>query len=156
MILKKNSQTEVPYRLAWARTYLKKFGLLENSSRGIWSLTEKANSIEEVDPAEVVRFDRALDRIDAPRGKTEDATALEISAAEGWKDRLSAVLTKKLDPAAFEQLLQWILRESGSIQVEVTGRTGDGYALSCLDCRIQPWTACISNKYTKNNINIKQ
>ncbi len=36
----KSSQTEVGYRLAWARTYLRKFGLLENSSRGVWSLTE--------------------------------------------------------------------------------------------------------------------
>jgi restriction system protein len=26
--------TKLQYRLAWARTYLKKFGLLENSSRG--------------------------------------------------------------------------------------------------------------------------
>ena len=33
----KSSQTEVGYRLAWARTYLKKYGLLENSSRGVWS-----------------------------------------------------------------------------------------------------------------------
>lgn len=28
----KSSQTEVGYRLAWARTYLRKYGLLENSS----------------------------------------------------------------------------------------------------------------------------
>ena len=31
----KPSQTEVEYRLAWARTYLKKYGLLDNSERGI-------------------------------------------------------------------------------------------------------------------------
>src|SRR5580700_4157754 len=34
--------TEVAYRLAWARSYLKKFGLLENSQRGVWSLTAQA------------------------------------------------------------------------------------------------------------------
>jgi len=39
---------------------------------------------------------------------------------------LSAILTQDLDPAAFERLVQRILRESGFIQVEVTGRTGDG------------------------------
>ena len=38
----KSNRTEVAYRLAWARTYLKKFGLLENSSRGVWTLTPKA------------------------------------------------------------------------------------------------------------------
>ena len=31
---------EVDYRLAWSRTYLKKYGLLENSSRGIWALSK--------------------------------------------------------------------------------------------------------------------
>lgn len=39
---------------------------------------------------------------------------------------MSAILTQDLDPAAFERLVQRILRESGFIQVEVTGRTGDG------------------------------
>ena len=55
----KSSQTEVGYRLAWARTYLKKYGLLENSSRGVWSLTEKAKSLDAVESSEVVRFVRA-------------------------------------------------------------------------------------------------
>lgn len=31
----KGGQTEIEYRMAWARTYLKKYGLLENSSRGV-------------------------------------------------------------------------------------------------------------------------
>lgn len=36
------------------------------------------------------------------------------------------MLTQKLDPSAFERLVQRLLRESGFIQVEVTGRVGDG------------------------------
>ena len=122
----KSSQTEVAYRLAWARTYLRKYGLLENSSRGIWSLTEKAKATEVVDPAEVVRFVRALDRQDAPKKRPLDETAWKLSEEEGWKDKLSAVLTQQLDPSGFERLVQRILRESGFIHVEVTGRTGDG------------------------------
>jgi len=31
-----------------------------------------------------------------------------------------------MDPSAFERLVQRLLRESGFIQVEVTGRSGDG------------------------------
>jgi restriction system protein len=122
----KSSQTEVGYRLAWARTYLKKYGLLANSSRGVWSLTEKAKTLEIVDSAEVVRFVRALDKQDAPKKRPPDETARELSEEEGWKDKLSAVPTQKLDPAGFERLVQRILRESGFIHVEVTGRTGDG------------------------------
>jgi restriction system protein len=32
-------RTEFSYRLAWARTYLKKGGALDNSERGVWHLT---------------------------------------------------------------------------------------------------------------------
>lgn len=121
----KSSQTEVGYRLAWARTYLRKYGLLENSSRGVWSLTEKAKSLESVEPAEVLRFVRALDKQETPKKRPSDETARELSEEEGWKDKLSAVLTQQLDFAGFERLVQRILRESGFIHVEVTGRTGD-------------------------------
>jgi restriction system protein len=31
----RGGQTEFEYRLAWTRTYLKKYGVLENSSRGV-------------------------------------------------------------------------------------------------------------------------
>lgn len=34
------NQTEVSYRLAWARSYLKKFGAVTNSSRGVWALSK--------------------------------------------------------------------------------------------------------------------
>ena len=33
-------QTEIQYRLAWARTCLKGMGLLTNSKRGVWTVTE--------------------------------------------------------------------------------------------------------------------
>jgi restriction system protein len=42
-----------------------------------------------------------------------------------WRDELLTKL-KVMDPAAFERLAQRILRESGFIKVEVTGRSGDG------------------------------
>jgi|GEM_PF-1390579 len=38
---KDSSTSEVEYRLAWTRTYLKKYGLLENSSRGVWALNSE-------------------------------------------------------------------------------------------------------------------
>jgi restriction system protein len=125
----RSNQTEIGYRLAWARTYLKKYGLVDNSRRGIWSLTEKAKTLETVDSDEVVRFVRALDRLDKQDGSKKRVsieTARELSEEEGWKDKLSVVLTQTLDPAGFERLIQRVLRESGFIHVEVTGRTGDG------------------------------
>lgn len=50
----------------------------------------------------------------------------EINQETSWKETLSNVLTQKIDPSAFERLIQRLLRESGFVQVEVTGRTGDG------------------------------
>ena len=37
----RGNTTKLEYRLAWARTYLKRYGLLDNSARGVWVLTEK-------------------------------------------------------------------------------------------------------------------
>ncbi len=123
----KSSQTEIGYRLAWARTYLKKFGFLENSSRGIWALTEKARSNPVFSPLEVVAFVRGL--VKSQQGNEELATnhvLIEAIEESSWKQQLSIVLTQKLDPSAFERLIQRLLRESGFVQVEVTGKTGDG------------------------------
>lgn len=35
-------QSKVNYNLAWAKTYMKKAGLLDNSTRGVWTLTPAA------------------------------------------------------------------------------------------------------------------
>jgi len=126
----KSNQTELGYRLAWARTYLKKFGMLENSSRGIWSLSAKAKGLNKVNPQEVVRFVRGSFRGDLREmGEPEslEITVPQDSPSElDWRQRLHGILTKKLTPQAFERLVQRMLREAGFTQVEVTGRSGDG------------------------------
>jgi MoxR-like ATPase len=51
----RGAQTEVAYRVAWARTYLKRAGLLENPDRGVWTLTEKGRTVERVDGRAIAR-----------------------------------------------------------------------------------------------------
>ena len=127
-----SNQTEVQYRLAWARTYLKKFGFLESPQRGLWSLAKKAETISAVDTNEVQRFVRELDRKEkAAKPSVKQANGAEAESekpeeAKAWRSKLHSILTKALSPAAFERLIQRVLRESGFIQVEVTGRSGDG------------------------------
>lgn len=58
----KSSQTEIEYRLVWTRTYLKKYGLLENSGRGVWALTPKGLQLNRVDPRTIKRYVRDMDR----------------------------------------------------------------------------------------------
>ena len=48
----------------------------------------------------------------------------EVAAEEEWKEKLHRLLTRSLSPAAFERLVQRLLRESGFSQVEVRGPTG--------------------------------
>ena len=124
--------TEVAYRLAWARSYLKKFGLLENSQRGVWSLTAQAKDLDKVNPQEVVRFVRAQSKKGgaksaeppASRDIPEELLQEEVQE-EAWKLKLNGILAN-LAPSAFERLAQRMLRELGFTQVAVTGRSGDG------------------------------
>lgn len=126
----KSNQTKVEYRLAWARTYLKKYGLLDNSNRGVWALTQKGNDCGEIDPSEVMQLVRQQHRDLAL--KNTGNTEVELSdyeppeEAKLWREELHHLLTQEISPDAFERLAQRVLRESGFVQVEVTGKTGDG------------------------------
>jgi restriction system protein len=136
--------TEVEYRLAWARTYLKAFGLLNNTSRGVWALTPSGQHCTEVDEHAVIQHVR-IQRKARSVGKHTDGTSqpgqkiqsdpgpevdpvevvVQIAQELAWQEQLMHVLLK-LAPNAFERLCQRLLRESGFTQVKVTGRTGDG------------------------------
>ncbi len=124
-----SNQTEVHYRLAWARTYLKKYGALTNSTRGIWALAKP--DLTTVDPKDVIRVARETDK-KGKQAKNNQKTPQDIpesdtpEEAQSWRAKLYHILTKQIDPSSFERLIQRLLRESGFVQVEVTGRTGDG------------------------------
>ena len=118
----KGSQTEIEYRLAWSRTYLKKYGILENSSRGVWALTPKGNKTDHVNPGVVKRF--VLDNLKQRQTATSEQLE-EPDEATTWRDTLLETLLT-MRPDAFERLVQRLLRESGFTQVEVTGKSGDG------------------------------
>ena len=118
-------QTEVAYRLAWARTNLKRVGAIANTDRGVWTITPDGRAISsERELRNLVRGDRRSRRRQrtAPRGQLKRA---ENSDDSDWTEGLLAIL-RDLEPDAFERLCQRILRESGFTKVEVTGRSGDG------------------------------
>ena len=119
-------QTKISYNLAWAKSYLGKAGALENPSRGVWAITEKGKTLTEAAvkqiPAEV-RKQYRLEKGKPKGGEEEEDLQPET---KNWKDGLLAVLTAQVKADAFERLAQRILRESGFVKVEVTGKTGDG------------------------------
>lgn len=124
--LHRGNTTKLSYRTAWAKNYLKRFGLLENSARAVWALTSEGRKTEEVDKKAVKKLVQTLG---GPKKKTtveENDEAMNDSLKDlNWEEELISVL-KSLTPDAFERLSQRLLRELGFSNVEVTGKSGDG------------------------------
>ncbi len=127
-----SGEPRFPNKVAWARFYLNREGLLDSSKRGIWSLTEKGLTTQLSPDESRAVFQRWSKFFQEERrrkkGEAEGAAPIseEGPATEpGYRDRLLAVLLS-LPPAGSERLCQRLLRESGFVQVVVTGRSGDG------------------------------
>lgn len=121
----KSSQTELEYRLAWSRTYLKKYGVLDNPSRGVWVIRPAKRDVTEVDPDEVVRTVRQQNQ-DESQDEDSETSVGTSDELPPWHEKLHQILTQELSPSAFERLTKQVLRQSGFTQLEVTGRSGDG------------------------------
>jgi len=118
------NQTKFSLRLAWARSYLKRFGAIENTDRGIWTLTKKGRELKAVDKSEVKR-EAKLESRRISGGRKQEEEEAEVSSERTWKEESLEIL-QEMKPEAFERLCQRILREAGFVHVEVTGRSGDG------------------------------
>ncbi|MFD4367954.1 restriction endonuclease [Rhodococcus sp. NPDC058521] len=127
--------TEIEYRLAWARTYLKGMGLLTNSSRGVWSVTAKGREVTEDDirplhtefAAENRKKNAARKSAQAAsrRADEPDTNIAEDENRTDWKDALLDTLLA-ISPDAFERLTQRLLREAGFSSASITRRTSGG------------------------------
>ncbi|MHA4812074.1 restriction endonuclease [Flavitalea flava] len=125
-----DGRTKVEYRLAWTRTRLKLAGYIENSSRAIWTLNNPVLDINKLTNQKILDQLKFVSKNKKPANtkvltKIEEDPLIAEEIAEDWKEALLKELYYLL-PAAFERLTQRILRESGFIQVEVTGKSGDG------------------------------
>jgi restriction system protein len=130
--------SEVEYRIAWAKSYLKQAEYLTQSERGVWALTPKGKGTTRINERAIVtairkayvtrRKEKSLPptmQSAQEEAVQETSTAEEIEEELSWKQQvLDALLA--MSPEAFERLSQRLLRESGFTQVEVTGRSGDG------------------------------
>ncbi len=112
------SQSEVEYRLTWSRTYLKKYGLLQNSARGVWSLVSTAINLDNLDLKEIVKAVRDADKnkVSYSDSTNQAVESMETLEELVWHQQLHKMLLS-LEPSAFERLAQRLLRESGFIQV---------------------------------------
>ena len=131
-------ETEIGYRLAWARTYLKGMGFLTNSARGVWALTDEGTELL-TSPSftDGQRRDRVREIWQTYLAELRKARKQRVSPADGgleadeaaeeasWKEQLLDQLMA-MAPAAFERLARRLLREADFDSVNVTGQSGDG------------------------------
>lgn len=132
--------SELAYQLAWARTYLAKFGVIENSARSVWSIKPDYVGVETLNEKEIVSTVNSMSHTSKTkkRDTTNDISAVspeddepnndEVEfpdEAKPWRAKLTEIL-QNMDPYGFERLAQRVLRECGFSQVEVTKKSGDG------------------------------
>lgn len=119
--------TKIGYNLAWAKTYLGKAGALDNPSHGVWAISEKGRKLTEDEVKQIPAEVRKLYKLEkGKKSKTPQDEKDFHPDTKNWKDELLSILVNHVKPDAFERLAQRILRESGFVKVDVTGRSGDG------------------------------
>ncbi|HET9766588.1 MAG TPA: restriction endonuclease [Thermoanaerobaculia bacterium] len=120
-------------QVAWGRFYLMREGLIDSSKRGVWSLTDKGR-VTHLSPAEARAIFQKWTKIFAEERKKkkgeppvgdEEAPDKQAPIPVTFRERVSEILLA-LPPAGFERFCQRLLRESGFVQVVVSGRSGDG------------------------------
>ena len=133
------SVTELDYQAAWARTYLKKYGVIDNISTAVWAITPEFSQIETIDGKQIyteINKQKVSHRNNSKTEKDDTNAMMEDDTPEdegidvpdevkGWRTQLADVL-QKMDPYAFERLAQRILRACGFTEVIVTKASGDG------------------------------
>jgi restriction system protein len=125
---KSGNMTKIEYRGAWARTYLKFAGCVENSARGVWSITKQGEAVQVGDIARLVKLAKETQKSKSAQTAATSSDAEDVlteSVEMDWKEQLLFEM-QRIDPSDFEKLCQRLLRESGFVRVEVTGKTGDG------------------------------
>lgn len=133
------SMTELSYQSAWARTYMRSYGVIENAARSVWAITADFAQTEHLDGKTIVsevkkqnaeRRNGGKDVKDAPgvakeNDDPEDDGVEAPDEVKEWRVRLTEIL-QSMNPYGFERLTQRILRSCGFTEVKVTKASGDG------------------------------
>ncbi|MFM2198918.1 MAG: hypothetical protein RLZZ505_2350 [Verrucomicrobiota bacterium] len=117
----------------WARFYLVREGLIDGSTKGVWSLTPmgwKTHLIHEQSRAIFLKWvdiyaKARKEKVVSITPDDEDIEDTVAIAPVSYRARALEIV-KSIPPDAFERLCQRLLRESDFTSVTVTGRSGDG------------------------------
>ncbi|HET8992235.1 MAG TPA: Mrr restriction system protein [Rhodococcus sp. (in: high G+C Gram-positive bacteria)] len=108
--------TEIEYRVAWARTYLKGMGLLANARRGVWSVTDRGRAVRESEIRPMQIAYTAEKRRKRMVRSSSGAQVVPLVAApedpELWREPVLGAVTDLPDDG-FERLVTAVLRAAG-------------------------------------------
>jgi len=131
--------TEIEYRLAWARTYLKGMGLLSNTRRGVWSVTDRGRAVREheIKPMQVA-YTAEKRRKRMVRNSSQGAQVVPLAAApedpELWREPVLGAVAD-LTPDGFERLATAVLRAAGftTLTIPAPGSPESTAASGCVE-----------------------
>jgi restriction system protein len=122
---KGDSRTQLEYRLAWARTYLKKFlNGIENTKRNLWTLTDTGHQLNVSKQKDLIELTKKNKTKEIKRDKKTKSVDEDFINTESWRTQLLEIIQNS-SAKSFENLCKRVLRESGCINVEVRGGAGD-------------------------------
>lgn len=127
----KSPSPQLPWAAAFARTNLKKIGLIDNTQRGVWVLTALGEKIVRSGEKALWHLDKSSN-VNQPNSEGAISTQrlllennINTEVFSSWQNQVLEELYK-LNPYDFEKLCQRLLREAGFREVRVTQKSGDG------------------------------
>lgn len=135
---KAGPQTEIAYRIAWVKSWLKWGGMVDNPRRAVWVLTERGRGATE-EEVNAVRQRRRAEAAHKRKAKVsradndgvedlEDAPVseeLDQFTDDNWQNEVLDII-RVMNAPAFERLARQLLLNLGFSHVEVVGKSGDG------------------------------
>jgi restriction system protein len=123
-----NGQSRVRNQIQWARFYLFKAGLIDNSQRGIWRLTNEGLEKKLTDDEVYKLFKGVQESVKKPPTNLPKKPELkfEFDTTEDEEHSIGLLtLIQNLSAAGFEKLCKRLLIEIGINEIIITGGAGD-------------------------------
>jgi len=124
-----NGQSRIRNQIQWARFYLFKAGLIDNSQRGIWRLTKGGLEAKYNETDVYKMFKSVQEKGSKTKDKKADSKSKsDIDETTTEDEEHSAELLnliKNMSPSGFEKLCKRLLTEIGIHDIAITGGAGD-------------------------------
>lgn len=122
-----NGQSRIKNQIQWARFYLFKAGLIDNTQRGIWRLTNEGLYKKLSDEDVYKLFKAVQDRVKRTNSKLQNSEPkFENTTTEDEEHSIGLInIIQNLSPTGFEKLCKRLLTEIGINEITITGGSGD-------------------------------